>query len=422
MPLVKEISKGIKVVALSREFLRSASVVLVIGKGSYGDPVEGCACLTNRMRLRLTSRMSPLQLQSTMDRLGATVEAKTERDLMLLRAQVPSKKVAECLKFLAELFISPQFPASEVDKEKTSQKLEYEKIRQDPIPASIEDAWEAIFPKNPPLGHPVTGYPDTIEKLNPQVLEKFDADTREKALLVIGIVGPQHEKKLVEYADSSFGKVQNAPRVEKLKLGPSLDFNILRRSLKVKQTTFAIGMVTSGISSAENPALLLIDDYLGGERHLAGVLFQELREKRGLTYFAHSRLSALRDFGLLTTFAGVKHEKVPEALSLMLRAVVKLRDKSLPQKKVEQLKIFHRQAMGIILEAPPQAATWLASNVFRGGKVDFESYVSDIDSVSPETIRNAARQFLVPSRMALSVAGSPPDDETLTSIMREEVK
>jgi len=357
-----------------------------------------------------------------MDRLGATVEAKTERDLMLLRAQVPSKKVAECLKFLAELFISPQFPASEVDKEKTSQKLEYEKIRQDPIPASIEDAWEAIFPKNPPLGHPVTGYPDTIEKLNPQVLEKFDADTREKALLVIGIVGPQHEKKLVEYADSSFGKVQNEPRVEKLKLGPSLDFNILRRSLKVKQTTFAIGMVTSGISSAENPALLLIDDYLGGERHLAGVLFQELREKRGLTYFAHSRLSALRDFGLLTTFAGVKHEKVPEALSLMLRAVVKLRDKSLPQKKVEQLKIFHRQAMGIILEAPPQAATWLASNVFRGGKVDFESYVSDIDSVSPETIRNAARQFLVPSRMALSVAGSPPDDETLTSIMREEVK
>lgn len=421
MPLVEAISKGIEVVALSREFLRSASVVLVIGKGSYGDPVEGCACLTNRMRLRLTSRMSPLQLQSTMDRLGATVEARTDRDLMLLRAQVPSKKVAGCLRFLAELFISPQFPASEVDKEKTSQKLEYEKIRQDPIPASIEDVWEATFPKNP-LGHPVTGYPDTIEKLNPQVLEKFDADTREKALLVIGIVGPQHEKKLVEYADSSFGKVQNEPRVEKLKLGPSLDFNILRRSLKVKQTTFAIGMVTSGISSAENPALLLIDDYLGGERHLAGVLFRELREKRGLTYFAHSRLSALRDFGLLTTFAGVKHEKVPEALSLMLRAVVKLRDKSLPQKKVEQLKIFHRQAMGIILEAPPQAATWLASNVFRGGKVDFESYVSDIDSVSPETIRNAARQFLVPSRMALSVAGSPPDDPTLTSIMREEVK
>lgn len=420
MPLVEEVSKGIKVVALSREFLRSASVVLLIGKGSYGDPVEGCACLTNRMRLRLTSRMSPLQLQSTMDRLGATVEAKTERDLMLLRAQVPSEKVAECLEFLSELFISPQFPASEVEKEKTSQKLEYEKIRQDPIPASIEDAWKATFPKNP-VGHPVTGYPDTIEKLNPQVLEKFDADTREKAPLVIGIVGPQHEKTLVEYAVSSFGEIQNTPHVEKLKLGPRLDVNILCRSLEVKQTTFAVGIVTSGISSAEYPALLLIDDYLGGERHLVGILFQELREKRGLTYFANSRLSALRDFGLLTTFAGVKHEKVPEALSLMLSAVVELRDKLLPQKKVKQLKIFHRQAMEIILEAPPQAVTWLASNVFRGGRVEFESYVSDIESVSSETIRNAARQFLIPSRMALSVAGSPPDDEILVSIMREEV-
>jgi len=124
----------------------------------------------------------------------------------------------------------------------------------------------------------------------------------------------------------------------------------------------------------------------------------------------------------LTTFAGVKHEKVSEALSLMLKLIVKMREKPLPEKKVEQLKIFHRQAIGIMLEAPYQAATWLASNVFRGGKVDFESYVFDIDAVSPETIRNAAKQFLTPSRMALSVAGSPPDDESLMNILRKEVE
>lgn len=420
-PSVEEISKGVNVVALSRKFLRSASVVLLIGRGSYEDPVEGCACLTNRMRLRLTSRLHPFQLQVAMDRLGATVDATTDRDLMLLRAQVPSKRVAECLKFLSELFTSPCFPASEVAKEKTSQKLEYEKIRQDPMLASIVDAWEATFPKNP-LGHPVTGYPDTIEKLTPQILEKFDADTREKASLVVGIVGPQHESVLIDYANSSFEKIKTTPSVERLKLGPSRDFNVLRRPLKVKQTTFSVGMVTSGISSSEYPALLIIEDYLGSGRHYYGVLTEELREKRGLTYFAFSKLSALRNCGLLTTFAGVKHEKVSEALSLMLKLIVKLRDTPLPEKKVEQLKIYHRQAVGIMLEVPYQTATWLASNVFRGGKVDFESYVSDIDAVSPETIRNAAKQFLTPSRMALSVAGSPPDDESLTNILRKEVE
>jgi len=373
------------------------------------------------MRLRLTSRLRPLQLQVALDRLGTTVDATTDRDLMLLHAQVPFKRVAECLKFLAELFTSPSFQVSEVAKEKTSQKLEYEKIRQDPMFASIADAWEATFPKNP-LGHPVTGYPETIEKLTPQMLKKFDADTREKASLVIGIVGPQHENELIDYATSSFEKIKIAPRVERLKLGPSRNFNVLTRPLKVKQTTFAVGMVTSGISSSEYPALLLIEDYLGSSRHYLGVLTEQLREKRGLTYFASSRLSALRDCGLLTTFAGVKHEKVSEALSLMLKFIVELRDKPLPEKKVEQLKIFHRQAMGIMLEVPYQATTWLASNVFRGGKVDFESYVSDINAVSPETIRNAAKQFLTPSRMALSVAGSPPDHESLTHILREAVE
>jgi len=107
---------------------------------------------------------------------------------------------------------------------------------------------------------------------------------------------------------------------------------------------------------------------------------------------------------------------------LMLKLIMKLRDTPLPEKKVEQLKIYHKQAVGIMLEVPYQTATWLASNVFRGGKVDFESYVSDIDAVSPETIKNAAKQFLTPSRMALSVAGSPPDDESLTNILRKEAE
>lgn len=143
---IEEISKEVKVVALSRKFLRSASIVFLIGRGSYDDPVEGCACLSNRMRLRLTSTLSPLELQAFIDQLGATVDAVTYRDVMFLRAQVTPKRVKECLEFLAELFTSPRFPVAEVAKEKTSQKIEYEKIRQDPMTASVEDAWEATFP------------------------------------------------------------------------------------------------------------------------------------------------------------------------------------------------------------------------------------------------------------------------------------
>jgi zinc protease len=420
IPSIEEISKGVKVVALTRRFLRSASVVLLIGRGSYEDAVEGCACLTNRMRLRLTSKLHPLQLQTAMDRLGATVDATTDRDLMLLRTQVPRKRVKESLKFLTELFMSPSFPAPEVAKEKASQKLEYEKIRQDPRLASISDAWEATFPKNP-LAHPVTGYPSTIENLTPKILEEFDTDTRKKAPLVIGIVGPQAESELIHYSDSAFEKIKATPRVQKFKLGPKRDFNILSRRLKVKQTTFSVGIVTEGVSSSEYPALLLINDHLGSDRHYFGVLSEELREKRGLTYFASSRLSALRDCGLLTAYAGVKHEEVSDALRLMLRTIVELREKPLPEKKLEQLKIFHRQVMETTLEAPYQAATWLATEAFRGGKVDFETYVSDINAASSETVRKIANKLLTPSRLALSVAGRPPPDQKLRNIMKEEI-
>jgi zinc protease len=421
MPSIKEVSKGVKVVALTRKFLRSATVALLIGRGSYEDPIEGCACLTNNMRLRLTSRYQPLRLQATMDRLGATVDATTDRDIMLIRAQVPSKKVKESLVFLAELFTSPRFPSPEVAKEKTSQKLAYERIRQDPRLASISDAWEATFCKTP-LAHPETGYPHTIDKLTPKMLEKFDNDTRKKAPLVIGIVAPQTESELIHYANSAFEKVKITPHVQEFKLVSNHDFRVLSRPLEVKQTTFSVGIATQGVSSPEYPGLLLIDDYLGSERRYCGALFEELRLKRGLTYFAHSKLSALRDYGLLTTYAGVKHENVSDALSLMLKTMVKLREKPLPEKTVEQLKIYHRQVMETILEVPYQAATWLATNAFRGGKVEFESYLSDIYAVSAQTVRNIADKLLSPSHLALSIAGRPPTDRKLRNIMREEIE
>jgi zinc protease len=421
IPLVEDVTKGVRVVALSRKFLRSASIVLLIGRGSYSDPVEGCACLANRMRLRLTSRLEPFELQAAIDRLGATVDATTDRDFTLVRAQAPSKRVEECLKFAAELFTSSSFPETEVAKEKASQKLEYEKTMQDPMTAATADVWEATFPASP-LGHPATGYPETIEKLTPKILEEFDAETRAKSSLVVGIVGPQDENELVSLARSAFGETEISPRVETLNTGSRKELRVLRRFLEVKQTTYSLGFATSGVSSPEYPALLLLEDYLGSDRHYTGVLFRELREKRGLTYFAQSRLSAFRDCGLLMAFAGAEHRMVTEALGLMLGSIAELRDETIEEKELEQLKVFHRQVMGITLEVPFQAATWLASTTFRGGKVDFESYIADVNAVTPEAMTNTARKLLVPSNVALSVAGSPPEESSLVKIMKERLE
>jgi hypothetical protein len=74
------------------------------------------------------------------------------------------------------------------------------------------------------------------------------------------------------------------------------------------------------------------------------------------------------------------------------------------------------------LEAPSQAATWLATNVFREGDVDFASYFCKIDGVSSQAIRKAAGEFLIPSYMSLSVAGKPPDEESLMGILREKIE
>jgi predicted Zn-dependent peptidase len=180
-----------------------------------------------------------------------------------------------------------------------------------------------------------------------------------------------------------------------------------------------VGTVTEGASSADYPALLLLEDWLGCERHYSGTLFKELREKRGLTYFPGARLFALKDCGLLTAHAGVKHENVSEALRLTLKCMTELREKDIPEKSLKELKTLHRQVIETMLEVPSQTSTWLALNLFRGAKADPESYVSKIDTVTPENIRKVAEKSLIASRVSLSIAGEPPDKKNLAEILRE---
>jgi predicted Zn-dependent peptidase len=419
--VVEKISKGVVAVALSRGFLRSTSIALLIGKGSYADPLPGCACLCSRMKLRLTSRLPSLELQKEFDKLGVTIDSTTDRDSMLLRAQAPSKKTESCLNFLAELLNSPCFADSEVDKEKTVQKLEYDKIRQDPMTASVADSWEATFPDNS-LGKPVTGYPETIDKLNSSMLEEFDAHARQYAPLIIGIVGPQDEKTLIDYAKSSFGSIETAGHGEEIKLGSRRIFNVFRRDLDAKQTTYSVGIVTGGVASAEYPTLLMIEDYLGSRRHYIGVLWNELREKRGLTYFVESQLNAFRDQGVLMAFADAEPDKVLDGVRLMLDSIARLRDTPVADEELDDLKVFHRQVMDVTLEVPSQAATWVVQNVLRGGKVDFDSYLAGFDAVSPDTIRKVAEGFLKPSSVAMSVAGRPPTEESLKTVLEDRIQ
>ena len=200
--------------------------------------------------------------------------------------------------------------------------------------ASMTNVWKAAFPRNR-LGHPVTGYPNTIQKITPKTLKEFDEQTRRNAPLVISIVSQQREETLVDWASSSFDDFSIKPSPEKITPDPRREFNILQTFLQAQQTTFTLGIVTAGASSPDYPALLLLEDCLGSERHYAGTLFKELREKRGLTYFPGSRLFALKDCGLLTAHAGVKHEKVSEALRLTLKCMAELRTRPSPKKALE---------------------------------------------------------------------------------------
>ena len=90
----------------------------------------------------------------------------------------------------------------------------------------------------------------------------------------------------------------------------------------IQQAQLALGFRTFGIDDGRHYAAAVLDSILG--RGMMSRLFQELREKRGLTYDISSRMHFFQDCGMMAITAGVDPKKRDLALKTIEKVIEKL--------------------------------------------------------------------------------------------------
>ena len=90
----------------------------------------------------------------------------------------------------------------------------------------------------------------------------------------------------------------------------------------VHQTQLALGFRTFGIGDRRRYAATVLDAILG--RGMSSRLFQEVRERRGLSYDISSRMQFFHDAGMFTVTAGLDGAKAERALKTVERELKKV--------------------------------------------------------------------------------------------------
>ena len=106
----------------------------------------------------------------------------------------------------------------------------------------------------------------------------------------------------------------------------------------IQQAQLAIGWKTFGITDRRKYAATVIDGILG--RGMSSRLFQEVREKRGLSYDISSRMQFFQDAGMFVISAGLDPPKREDVLKVIDREVKRLCEKRVSAAELKRTKDF----------------------------------------------------------------------------------
>src|SRR5207342_557891 len=153
--------------------------------------------------------------------------------------------------------------------------------------------------------------------------------------LIVAAVGNIDHHTVQDLVAQKFGdmKVAGGPLDDR---PPMVAPKILVRNKELEQSHVCLGSSSYPQDHEARYASYVLNTLLGGS--MSSRLFQNVREKRGLAYAVFSGLSAYRDAGSFTIYAGCANEAVSEVIDLVVEELRLIKQAPVPAAELQRSK------------------------------------------------------------------------------------
>ena len=336
---VEKLANGLRVVLAPCE-AESVAVGLFIASGSRHETAKtaGISHFIEHMLFKGTPTRKPIDITRAIEGRGGNFNACTGEESTCYYAHLPCEYLAEAVDILSDMYLRATIPDGEFVREKQVIVEEIRMYADEPDSVAMENLQRALFPKSQ-LGAPVAGTPESLKPMRPTDLRRYIRSHYLPSNTVVVIVGNFDEGRALKLAEAAFG----GPRPHSAAIGgdralTGKPVSRVSASRDVAQAQLALGYRTFGIRDDRKYAATVMDAILG--RGMSSRLFQEVREKRGLSYDISSRMQFFRDAGMFTVTAGLDPAKAKDALATIDRELKRIRERPVSAAELKRTKDF----------------------------------------------------------------------------------
>ena len=385
--------------------VRSISIGVWLTRGSRHETAErgGIAHFVEHMLFKGTATRSAEDIAQAIDSIGGQLDAFTAKEYASYYIKVLDEHLPIAIDVLSDIVMNPAFAPEDVGREKKV-VLEEIKMVEDTPDDLVHELFTQGFWENHPLGRPILGTPETVDSFDATLLRRYFDEAYAAPNLIVSAVGNLEHARVRELLEEKFARVPRGGEAVR-EQAPDVMPKVLIRNKELEQSHVCLGASSYPQKHDDRYSSYVLNTLLGGA--MSSRLFQNIREKRGLAYAVSSGLSAYRDAGSFTIYAGCSNQAVGEVIDLVIEELRGVKRSPVPEAELQRSKDHLKGSLMLSLENTASRMSHLArQEIYFDRQFGLDETLKGIDRVTTSDVQRVADDLFRNGSLAATVLGN----------------
>ena len=386
-------------------------VVFAAGSARDGSHA-GIAALTNGLLNEGAGDLDANAFNEQMSATGAIMGQGAERDMayVSLRMLADGEHAEQALTLFVTALAKPRFDSSAVERDKARTLVGLKHKTQSPDAIAADVFYASLYPRHP-YGSPPDGTPASVAALSGADIRAFHQRyyvARNAVIAVVGAVDRARAAAIAERLSAALPAGERAPALPPVATPPALQKHVEFPSI---QSHVIIGMPGIKRGDPDYFSLLVGNHALGGSS-LVSILFNEVRNKRGLSYGVSSSFIAMAQAGPFAAELQTDRKQQDEALKVLRDTIREFIEQGAPAGSIEAARQNLVDSFPLRVSSNRQIAEYLAMIGFYDLPLDYlETFTAKIAQVTPAMVKDAFARRVPLGGLTTVVVGRATKDE-----------
>jgi len=406
---------GLRLITETMPHVRSVSLGVWLTRGSRHESLDrsGIAHFVEHMLFKGTGTRTAEDIAQAIDSIGGQLDAFTAKEYASYYIKVLDEHLPMAVDLLSDIVMNPNFAVDDLEKEKKV-ILEEIKMVEDTPDDLVHELFTQHFWEGHALGRPILGSKESVESFTAEILRQYFRTSYVAPNLIVSAAGNVEHAKVRDLIARAFEKLPStrAPFEDET---PRVIPQVVIRSKELEQSHVVLGTSSYPQNHADRYVSYIMNTVLGGS--MSSRLFQNVREKRGLAYAVFSGLSAYRDAGNITIYAGCANEAVPEVVDLCVEELRGMKQSPVPDAELRRAKDHLKGSLMLSLENTASRMSHLArQEIYFERHFGLDETLAGVERVTPDDVARVAADLFSNGSLAATVVGPSPLEMTRTQL------